>query len=231
MSAMFQQNAQQIDWWTIILPSLITGFFVIVTQIIAALWVSRKTEEYKNDFLLDLRSFENSLSKRLEDYKKGINKDLYQFQTKFSLFHQKEAEAIASLYEKLVDLGKIVEHTFYRDGDQKQESTRIAIDKYHEYIDFYQKNRIYFDDQLCENIEEVVALVNQMTDKYIVSNRRNSENSGMLSVIRKGQAGEEELEIHLKFRVEFPKLRNKLRNKFRQILLTENTNDQIEKAK
>ena len=52
----------------IAVPSLIT--------VVIGFWLARKTENYKNDFSVDLKSFESILSRRLEDYKKDINKEL-----------------------------------------------------------------------------------------------------------------------------------------------------------
>ena len=223
------QNAQEINWLAIILPSLITGLIVIITQIGVGFWVTRKNEEYKNDFTLDLKSFENALSKRLADYQKDINKDLYQFQTKYSLFHQREADAIAKLYEILIDLEQIVKHTFYRFGDQKQESTHQAVNKYHEYINFYLKNQIYFDDELCRKIEEIRNLVGEMIDQYLSTTDNTEHKFSSETTSYLVETARDELNTHQRFRTEFPKLKNGLRNKFRQLLSVETPDTQLEK--
>ena len=73
-------------------------------------------------------------------------------------------------------------------------------------------------------------LVSEMTDRYIATNlhTRNSENDRTMLPFA-AEAGIKELEAHKKFRSEFPKLRQKLRNEIRQILLAENSNSQLEK--
>jgi hypothetical protein len=56
------QNTQEINWLAIILPSVITGLFVLFTQATLAIWLTKVSERYKKD-----------LSKELEDYKSSIN--------------------------------------------------------------------------------------------------------------------------------------------------------------
>ena len=43
------QNSQEINWLTILAPSLIVGLSAIIVQILLAYWLSKVTENYKKD--------------------------------------------------------------------------------------------------------------------------------------------------------------------------------------
>jgi hypothetical protein len=209
------QNTQQINWWLEIAKIAIPSVVALVVPFIASYWLSRRMEDYKKE-----------LNKELENHKVQLQSDFqmkfYEFQTRYSLLHQRKADAIAKLSEILIDLGRMVEHTFYKGGEQKQNAVKETVDKYHEYIDFYLKNQLYFDDDLGKSIEEVRDLVAEMTDRYIETDiyTKDSENdSAVLSY--KAKAGIKELETHKNFRTEFPKLRVKLRDEFRKLLSAE----------
>lgn len=136
----------EINWWQVIATILGSS---VISALLAGLWFNNRTEKIKTE----------------------LQRNLYQYQTKFSLFHQREADAMAKLYEVLIDLGRIVDyvhHTFTDKG--RKETTQKANAKFYEYIDTYEKNRIYFDDDLCREIEEIKNLVIEMLDRYRHSN-------------------------------------------------------------
>lgn len=132
----------------------------------------------------------------------------------------------------LIDLGRIVDYVHQTFTDKgRKETTQEANGKFYEYIDIYEKNRIYFDDDLCKEIEDVRNLVIEMLDGYRRSNnflmQRNSTHPDIDKYITK--AFESEEEVYKKFSEEFPRLRDKLRNEFRQLLFAENPNYQLGK--
>lgn len=93
-----------------------------------------------------------------------LNKDLAQFQTKFSIFHQKQAAVIAELYshlanskQLLVDLTFVVQ-TNPKPLSEKKTNTNFALT---EFSTFYLKHKIYFNSELCNKIENVLKLMKE----------------------------------------------------------------------
>jgi hypothetical protein len=210
---MIMQNAPaEVNWLVIIVPSLIVGVFTILVQLLVAFWLTRVTENVKREVTLELERNKAQLQSEFQT-------NLYEFQTRYSLLHQRRADAIEKMYEILIDLGTMVEHTRYKTGEQRKAAVQETIDKHHEYINFYLKNQLYFDDELGKSIEEVRDLFSHMTDRYIATGLFDEMNENdRLILPYKAEAGLEELEAHKNFRTEYPKLRIKLRDEFRSTL-------------
>jgi len=114
------QNSQQISWWLEIIKIAIPSFITLAI----GLWLSRKTESYKKE-----------LSKEIEDYKKDISKELYKYQTKFSVYHQKQAEVIAEIYGLFAELEYVlnqVTHWFQRNPTDEKLKRRLDEKKIRE---------------------------------------------------------------------------------------------------
>ena len=232
---MFMQNTQEINWWAVILPSLISGFFLISVQIITALWLSKKTEDYKNAFSLDLKSFENSLNRRLEDYKIYINKDLYQFQTKFSLFHQRQAAAIEEIYSLLTKTENLLEITRshfehltiddrllnYQQNDLPEKEFVETCVKLSGYFD---EKRIFFDEDTENSMDCLIKSIEQV---YKYSSTSKLVEHKFLKV--KDFDAKELWEIAGKTLSDIKQEKRKLQREFRQILSPEMPATQIEK--
>src|SRR6266496_2187747 len=98
-------NAQTINWFSVLAPSLITGLFVVLVQILLAYWLSKVTERHKRDLSKEIEDYKKVIGKELEGYRIQLQAEFqtkfHEFQTRYSLLHQKRAEAIETLFALL----------------------------------------------------------------------------------------------------------------------------------
>jgi len=161
MHTLLLQSGPGINWLAVLAPSLISGLFVIAVQILLATRLSKLTEGHKA-----------ALSKEVEDYKKGISEELeahrfklqsefqtgfYQFQTKYSLLHQKRAEAIEKLFGLLARVQNNLTILIAWEGlvrsENKEEFYARTREDFQNLIEFNLQKRIYFDREVVAQIK------------------------------------------------------------------------------
>jgi hypothetical protein len=164
----------QINWFAILGPSLISGFFVIAVQILLATRLSKLTEGHKA-----------ALSKEVEDYKKGISKELeihrskleaefqtgfYQFQTNYSLLHEKRAEAIEKLFALLAtvqnNLTILTAWEGLSRGGNKAEFYSKTLEDFYSLIEFHRQKRIYFDGEVVAQVKTLEKTIGTLLSSH-----------------------------------------------------------------
>jgi hypothetical protein len=139
----------------ILTPVLIVGALAFVIRELFKSYLSMDVERYKTTLLTDLESHKAKL-KAVYDLK------YLEFQTKFSLIHQKQAEAIENLYAYLA----AVENDLLILSTWVIPSRRGSIDEFYakttkdvdELCDYFEKKRIYFNDDIVKNTISIVKL-------------------------------------------------------------------------
>lgn len=99
-----------------------------------------------------------------------LSKDLAQYQTNFSIFHQKQADVIAELYSHLISTKQLMTNlTFVIQMNPKplSEKKSETNDALNDLSIFFFKHKIYFNIELCKKIENVIKL---MRDSFIEFN-------------------------------------------------------------
>lgn len=200
----------------IVVPSLVA----LIVPFVTYRWLTRRMADYQT-----------ILSKEIEDYKKNISRELYQFQTKFSLYHQKKAEAIAEIYGLLAELDYVlsqVTHWFQRSPTDEELKRQLDEKKIKEvskcledfYVSFI-KNRIFLDEDTCKILDEIARKVRAGSNFYIESVQSQYSKMNMFS-----RKYFEESKEHLKL---VPEIKKILETQLRKILSAENPNNQLEK--
>lgn len=81
----------------------------------------------------------------------------------FSNFHQKRADAIAGIYERIVEVSRkgasYVSLMGYRGEPTKQEKYSDFVDPFNDLVGYFGKNRIYVPEETCAKIDELVDLM------------------------------------------------------------------------
>ncbi len=147
------QSTQTVNWFQLLAPSVITGLFVVLVQILLAFWLSRVTEGHKKALSKDIEDYKKSISKELEAYRIRLQGEFqtkfHEFQTRYSLLHQKRAEAIEILFALLVkvqnDLQVWAAWEKLSRKETRLESHIKTREDFQKLIDFYDEKRIYFD--------------------------------------------------------------------------------------
>jgi hypothetical protein len=154
----------------------------------------------------------------IEKYKKELQKELAEHQTKFTRLHEIRAEVIAKLNGLLIavqrDLIKLENLTTIDALDTLQKQQREYLNKtfndYQAFLDYFDEHNLYFSEALCEKINRLLQvydrtrmglLFNQLFDQP--SNRENISNLNKIFD-----------DIHQVT----PKLREEIKQEFREIL-------------
>jgi len=111
-----------------------------------------------------MEAYKASLQAELEQTKLQTQNDLqikfFEYQTRFSLLHQNQAEVIKELYGLLADTHENIVHSvspMFNVSDvtdrKHAETTRT---KYSALAEYFMKNRIYFEEATCNRIDELL---------------------------------------------------------------------------
>jgi uncharacterized protein with von Willebrand factor type A (vWA) domain len=152
-------HLRDIDFWLKAGPTLAA----VIVPILTYLRLARRIEGYKTD-----------LSKKLETHRSQLQADFqtrfYEFQTRYSRLHQREAKAIEKLYALLArvetDLQMWVSSLHELRDQTEDEHYRTAEDHFQEMFNFFDEKRIYFDDETSELFFEMARATRVLYDHY-----------------------------------------------------------------
>lgn len=126
-----------------------------------------------------LEAHKASLQAELEQSKLQMQNDLqikfFEYQTRFSLLHQRQAEVIKDLYGLLADTNENIRHlvspmfNVTDITDIKHAETTTA--KYNALAEYFVKNRIYFEDGTCNRIDELLLKMRSAMTKARLGQR------------------------------------------------------------
>jgi ABC-type multidrug transport system fused ATPase/permease subunit len=156
----------------------------IVSPVITYFWLSRRMTNLSRELEDHKSRLQSILGKEIEDYKKVISKELenhkfqlqsdfqarfYEFQTKYSLLHQKKAEAIERFFELLARFQNDLQIW----ANWEYISRPITIDEleaktsndFQVMIDFFDEKRIYFDTEIRDLALELVRVSSRIVDR------------------------------------------------------------------
>ncbi len=153
------QNSQ-ISFWFELAKIFVPSIIALISPILAAYWLARKTEDYKAEL-------SQKFQKEIESFKAAIQVENYEYQTLFSLLQQQKAKAIGELYELIskteIALEKIDEFTNRLENsgmklkreeikNQAIETSREAFDQFNELDRHYRSTRIYSLKHVGQNL-------------------------------------------------------------------------------
>jgi hypothetical protein len=107
---------------------------------------------------------ERGLNRDLEKYKNELEMHRFEYQTRFSLIHQKRAEVIGEFYSRLVESEDLLRRltSVFQPHNQplplpmRKDETRAA---YWRCKDYFNGHRIYFDEELCLKIDTFLKVM------------------------------------------------------------------------
>lgn len=123
-----------------------------------------------------LEGYKASLQAELEQSKLQMQNDLqikfFEYQTRFSLLHQKQAEVIKDIYGLLGETNEYIIHlvspTFDVTNTQHAETTWA---KYQALAECFVKNRIYLEEETCNKISELLSKMKMAMTKASLGQR------------------------------------------------------------
>lgn len=125
-----------------------------------------------NRFARGLESFKLDLQLESEkskmQFQTTLQAQLFEFQTKFSLFHQKQAEIVAELYKLLSDvcaeISQLTAPLQFEDRTPLADKKKKVANSFNDLSTFFSRHRIYFSVQICEKVD---AVLKHMRDALI----------------------------------------------------------------
>lgn len=111
-------------------------------------------------------------NRSLERYKAEIRLTTFQSETRFAKLHERRAEALAELYRRLAQAKEAVKtdgvppHPAATEDMEEEEKAereisrlRSGIDALSRVRDYYQENRLFFSQDQCEMMDEILFFV------------------------------------------------------------------------
>lgn len=131
----------------------------------------------------ELEVFKSKMSHEFDllkiSFEKNLDKSLFEYQTRYSFYHNKLVEIIATLYGLMNDakdsMTRLTATMQMTDGTPLKDKKKETADIFNKFGDYYSKNRIFLDQIMCTKIEELLdALhlafitfdISQMGDGY-----------------------------------------------------------------
>ncbi|MBI5195283.1 MAG: hypothetical protein HZA10_03055 [Nitrospirae bacterium] len=152
----------------------------------------------------------NFIDRDLEKFKLNLEKMAFEHQIRFSKLHEIRAQIIAELYGRLYEFHWAV-CAFLRDFHKENKNDKThrvqEIDKKsYEFKDYFDKHRIYFTENICSKVDE---LVDALYSAYVPLEVTDSDDDNLIKVW--GKCADT-------VRKQYPAIRSSLESDFRKIL-------------
>ena len=137
------------------------GIFVALLGLLISLLVKqflkKDFERYNQDLMKGLEDHKREITSRLDRERSALqtisNKLLAEHQTRFSLYHQKRADAIADLYSALIDAcSRVKTLELVRTKDEFLSAAKDLVELNQRIL----KSRIYLDEPLVKDISSTL---------------------------------------------------------------------------
>jgi hypothetical protein len=106
---------------------------------------------------------QNGINRELERFKSELEIQRFQFETRFSIIHERRAEILGEIYSRvdvaqraLSDLTSPLQLYDGRAAAQKKQAAQLAGK---EMSSYYSSKKIYLDEDLCSQLDEMVGLM------------------------------------------------------------------------
>jgi hypothetical protein len=153
-------------------PVIIVGVLAYLFKSLLKSRLDKDLERYKSD----LKSI---LDKDIEKFKSELAIQQVQFQTRFSLIHQKRAEVLGELYSRLDSFDRafadLIAPLQYVGDISLQDKKTATCTKGNEFIEYYSAKKIYLDESLCNQIEEIQKILKDAWVAFDISQRGKSD--------------------------------------------------------
>jgi hypothetical protein len=100
----------------------------------------------------------------------SVKASFLEHQTQFSLFHQKQSDAISGMYELLHPttefVGRMVHPVQFREDAAEVQRQEEGIAAFNKLSGFYWTHKIYFPETICEKMEVVLSTIREAANNY-----------------------------------------------------------------
>lgn len=184
----------------------ISAVIIFVSKAFFKQWLAQRVEVHKAE-----------LNKDVEEYKSNLQRIYNEHSIRFSKLHSERAEVIKILYYQLVEMENNIKSLSYFLQREERELSELDVlidpltTSINKYNDYAQKNRIFFNDEIClatKEIEAIVQILLSFTQEILFKNQHDydSEDKQCLEIIK------------VLSNEEIPKFKDQLEKEFKTIL-------------
>ena len=191
----------------------ITGIIVYLGKLILTKSSDVLIENHKNRLEISKAEHQNQLEILKTEH-----------QIKFSKLYEERGEIIKLMYQDLYELEQklVIMTSLFQGPEWAKDKTRDedAIKKYHEAYNRLEKNRIYFSDDLCNQISNALDDYKKIIEQMLhAKNKSKYENDGTGFRFPEGQGSLELwIDAQKKAEKEIRDMRLNLATKFRELI-------------
>ena len=206
-----------IDWNTVITTILASSS---ITAIVLAVIGFVAKSIFTQLMSRDIEKYKSNREAELEKFKANLQKSAFEHQTRYQSLHIKRAEVIAELYRFLVQAERAaisLANPVQLGGEPSFSEKRAEAYKSGKTLhDFFEQNRIYFKQEICERVSSFIdGLYNALNKFNIVIDSLENQRGGL-----------ERLEywqkVWEKLTKELPPIKAEIEKEFREILGLQN---------
>lgn len=163
----------------------------------------------------DLEQFKARLQSEREhstaELQKELQAQLFEYQMRFSFFHNKTAEVTGTTYELLAEAVEVISHAVGDHpgdfGARPPETTSVnqARDAHNKLASYYLKHRYILSEGICDKMDEILKAMREVLSKsYYVASDQTDENERFWR------------EAWQSTRLEVPRLKKEIEEQFRR---------------
>lgn len=172
-------------------------------------------------FVWFLREYSKQLFvKDLEKFKVELQKEAIQFKIRYEKLHTERAEVIKEVYKKIVKTYRAF-HSYIcplqlAGEPTEEEKKKIAADEINSLVNFYEENRIFFNEQIAKEIDNLLVKFREAWNKFHLA--KDLKKEGQSHIKEWGEAWD-------KVDKDISKVKSLIENKFRDIIGINNNHD------
>lgn len=154
-------------------PTTIVGALIVYfVKDLVSKSLDAQLQNHKAALDKDVKEFELRLSNQL-------NKLSFEYQTKFSTFHQKEVEVIGEVYGRLANAHSpinqlLVKQAWTVDEETQKSLVDSALKSIREFENYYRAHRIYLDHDICDKLDSLHESISKANQSYVIAKSTRS---------------------------------------------------------
>ena len=163
--------------------------------------------------------FVHFFDKDLEKFKSDLEKEAIEYKIRYERLHSERVEVIKEVYKKISNtynsFRSLMNPWQGVEEPTQEEKGRRATENANELIYYYEQNRIFFSEELAEDVDVLLSVFKSTWNKFNDSRISNSIRDEKTSTKQWHEAWKQIEE-------ETPKVKKQLENKFRNVLEIKN---------
>ena len=182
-------------------------------------------ERVKEDFNKKLEDYKakinEELALRIEPLKSELEKNNITHHIQFGYLHRKRGEAMIEIYRRLINVRRCIvnytskiqtlnSHNSDNIHNLKLDTDRSIV----EFQSYFDSNRIFYSESLCENIDMLLGEINYLTELFSI----HQNNGFMMPIDDKLEEQGKMIKISQSVREELPIKIKLIENEFRDLL-------------